>query len=117
MPFWNVGTTSEILLQSLSNVTQRIEAAREGKIMKAIRKATVTFELCQNQERAVHVCERLEQTMGYVRMLIPHALKTTCHTHVHCDNYIPVCQANPSKVTIHNFSRLKIRMACETNLE
>ena len=35
-------------------------------------------------------------------MLVPHALKITCHTHVHCDNYIPACQTNPSKVTIRN---------------
>ena len=48
-------------------------------------------------------------------MLVPHVLKTTCHTHVHCDNYISACQANLSKVTILNFLRRKIRMAFETS--
>ena len=47
-------------------------------------------------------------------MLVPHVLKTTYQTHVHCDNYIPACQANPSKVTIRNFLCRKIRMAFET---
>ena len=54
-------------------------------------------------------------------------LETTCHTHVHCDNYIPACQANPPKVTICNFSCQKFmgkfvwlsRLVphCRTNIE
>ena len=119
MPFWNVGTTNEIAV--IVNVMWRIaralinalEVAGEGKIMKPIRKASVTFryiELSQNQKRAV--CAFVRGLSVWI--LVPHALKTTCHTHVHCDNYIPACQANPSKVTIRNFSCRKIRMACET---
>ena len=61
-------------LQSLSNVMCRIaraliNAVGEGKIMKVIRKAPVTFrymELRQNQERgSTCVCERLERPVTF----------------------------------------------------
>ena len=50
-------------------------------------KEGVTFgymELCHNLERAVCVFVRGSKN-GYG--LVLHALKTTCHTHVHYDNY------------------------------
>ena len=79
-----------------------VRGSEEGKITKAITKAPVIFgymELCQNQERAVYAFVRGSNDGLRVCMLVTHALKTTCHTHVHCDNYIPAYPANPSKVT------------------
>ena len=57
------------------------------------------MELCQNQEKAVRAFVR-GLNNGLHLNTCSACVKTTCHTHVHFDNYIPVCQAKPTKVTI-----------------
>ena len=48
------------------------------------------------------ICERLKRWL-HLNACSACIKKTSCHTHVHCDNSIPAYQANPaSKATIRN---------------
>ena len=89
-------------------------AVGEGKIMKAIRKAPVTFgymELHQNQEKAVRVFVRGSND----RLCLNASAFVKNHVILMCIAIITFQRAK-QKVTIRNFSCRKICMACETRL-
>ena len=106
-------------MQALINA---LEAARlgEGKIMKVSYKEGSRYFWIHGtlsepgKDSIMCICERLHEVLhlNVCSTCVKNHISYSCA----CDNYIPACQANPSKVTIRNFSCWKIRMACENRV-